>query len=367
MAREHIIEIYAHPSIYKPQERKLRIYFSEPDKGLTYDTGILLLIAGFGGHANSNIYKKMRNSFSDQYNLLTIQCDYFGWEFMQNLNSFADIFIDHEKLKTRFPIKELSLITEISPHSLELLKLSDQYSLPIPCFSSFNEDLTNFNDMGIMQALDNISAITYIYDMIQKQGYQINSKKIIAYGHSHGAYLAYLCNAFAPDLLSMIIDNSAWIFPVYLYKKRQLIVNVPKPNRGHLSVDFDYLAEKIDHDKELLFLLTLYQKFKNNCKIISYHGTEDTLISVEEKELLTTQIDHFILNKISPDSIDSNIFKSAEHGLNADYTKLFEFTMENYGEFFTGSHLNLKNTFYETLTSSYYFDYRKNIPSVTIE
>lgn len=42
----------------------------------------LLLIAGFGASANSKAYKKMREKFSDVYNLVTIQCDYFGCEFI---------------------------------------------------------------------------------------------------------------------------------------------------------------------------------------------------------------------------------------------------------------------------------------------
>ena len=76
----------------------------------------------------------------------------------------------------------------------------------------FDEDLTNFNDMGIMQALDNISAIVTVIEIIKDNGYKFDESKIIIYGHSHGAYLGYLCNAFAPNLFSMIIDNSAWLF-----------------------------------------------------------------------------------------------------------------------------------------------------------
>lgn len=36
----------------------INIYMYEPDNGINEDTGILLFIAGFGGHSNSNVYKK---------------------------------------------------------------------------------------------------------------------------------------------------------------------------------------------------------------------------------------------------------------------------------------------------------------------
>ncbi len=54
--------------------------------------------------------------------------------------------------------------------------------------------------MGIMQAIDNISAVICIMEIIKDNCYKFNRNKIIIYGHSHGAYLAYLCNAFAPNL-----------------------------------------------------------------------------------------------------------------------------------------------------------------------
>ncbi|MGF9699809.1 hypothetical protein [Paenibacillus sp. MABNR03] len=90
----------------------------------------------------------MRSVFADEYNLVSIQCDYFGLEFMQ--------------------------------HS------------PLP------ESLYNFNDMGIMQALDNLTAIGIVEQILKDNNLNFNAGKVIAYGHSHGAYLAYLLNVLSP-------------------------------------------------------------------------------------------------------------------------------------------------------------------------
>ncbi|WP_223869599.1 DUF2920 family protein [Paenibacillus sabuli] len=105
--------------------------------------------------------------------MVTIQCDFFGWEFMQSV--------------------------------------------------SLNETVSNFNDMGIMQALDNITAVIIVSEFIKDNNLKFNAKKIIADGQSHGAYLAFLCNRFAPNLFSLIIDNSAWIVPAYLTLNRRII------------------------------------------------------------------------------------------------------------------------------------------------
>lgn len=49
MSKEYSYDIYGHPSLQDAKERKLKIYFSEPEDGINKDTGILLFIAGFGG------------------------------------------------------------------------------------------------------------------------------------------------------------------------------------------------------------------------------------------------------------------------------------------------------------------------------
>ena len=111
MAKDYSFTIEGQPSIYKPQSRRLQIYFSEPENGVNQETGILLFIAGFGGNANSNVYKKMRSKFADKYNLLTVQCDYFGWEFMQDATNI--IFnVSKSELEHVFNVNEINMIFE---------------------------------------------------------------------------------------------------------------------------------------------------------------------------------------------------------------------------------------------------------------
>lgn len=313
MAKSYEFDTSGHPNIYNNySERNLKIYFSEPDNGVNDETGLLLFIPGFGGHANSNVYKKMRAVFADKYNLVTIQCDYFGWEFMQ----------------------------------------ADQ----------LNETIGNFNDMGLLQALDNITAVILVAEVLKDNNFEFNSDRIWIYGHSHGAYLAYLCNVLAPKLFSMIIDNSAWLFPAYLKADRYLTLN------GKTTV-FNYYAKKVLKDTAVLSLLNLYHDFENNCEIYSFHGETDTLVTLNEKAVFCRKVNNCMLKPITQSDIDQKIFNSTGHGLGADFLGLFDHVVSNlthkvYNTVRSG--IVLKNQSISMESNTYYFDYNGKVPVLTI-
>ena len=213
----YFMETIGQPSFYNPQIRKMNIEFEIPDN-ISEDNrpGLLLLIAGFCGHYHSNIYKKMRRIFAAERNYITIQCNYFGTEFMQS----------------------------------EVLK----------------ETTDNFCDLGPIQAMDNLIALRCVKDFLVEKGIPYDSTNVVAYGHSHGGYLALLMNSFMPNVLSCIIDNSGWIFPAYIDSKRYL-ASIDKNSNKDLLI-FDYLISKIIFDREIYNLTEMYKKTINNTRII---------------------------------------------------------------------------------------------------
>ncbi|MCB5288450.1 MAG: DUF2920 family protein [Candidatus Cloacimonetes bacterium] len=307
MSKNYEITIDAHPNFYDDNsQRKLNIYFSEPEEGINTETGILVLIAGFGGNANSSVYKKMRTQFSDQFNLITIQCDYFGLEFMQS----------------------------------ELLE----------------ESMQNFNDMGPLQAIDIISSVIIVQEILRDNDLVYNSNKVIAYGHSHGAYLAYLANVFKQDLFSLIIDNSSWLWPVYLQSNRQLYM-------ADKVLVFDYFVKKMeDFDIEIYDLRRHYKKMENRCLIHSFHGDNDNLISLQEKEKFINPLKKSCLHKITKETIDDT-FRSNTHGLDADFLKMFDHVINDIKPPFKKIKKLVNEKFrIETSKFSYVFDYKNKIP-----
>lgn len=361
MSKDYNISLPAHPNIYSNDEaREFNVYFSEPDGEINNETGLLLLIPGFGGNANSNVYKKMRADFADKYNLVTIQCDYFGQEFMQDTKSLK-LNIDKDYLYQNLSSGDFKQVYEKTFNVNEFLGIASKYPIIVYGKEHMKETVTNYNDMGIMQAIDNLTALHYVINIIEDNNFEFNTKKIIVFGQSQGAYLSYLCNALSPSLFSLIIDNSAWLFPEYLTSSRFLNKQYGKMK---LQIEFDYLARKLEYDAEFLNLASLYSKFENECVIEVYHGTEDKLISSEQKESFCREIKSCIYNEISSENLDGEIFKSADHGLNADFIKLFDKVINNH-TFKFSTVLNLKNSVIETSKYNYQINYKNGVPVIT--
>lgn len=375
MAEEYQFSAEGHKSIYtdNPTERKYNIYFSTPSAGVNEDTGILLLIAGFGGHSNSNVYKKMRNQFADEYNLVTVQCDYFGYEFMQSITDFhlseKNTNFHLNQFRMMFSDEDMNSVLKKGQIDLdELMVIGSKYDVRIRLDANLdNENINNFNEMGLIQAIDNLSAILRVMSILYENEYIFNAKKVIIYGQSHGAYLAYLVNVLAPSLITLIIDNSAWLFPKYLLESNRMENFMY--GRMKTEVVYDYIAKKIVQDKSLLNLATLYKKFKNTCKIISFHGEMDTLITLEDKKAFAKDIDNIELRSVGLLQLDDVVFKSAKHGLDADYFKLFNHVMLNLEfEFEKNSKFILPQiVILESIIDRYCISYEKIIPEIILD
>lgn len=300
MANEKEVFIPVQGSIYMPgndDKRSLRIIYSIPEKGMNEETGILCLIPAYMGNLNSNVYHKMRSHFADAYNMAVLQCDYFG---IQHMGIFQ------EELSKMMQSGEFKSSMDIIP----------------------KENWSDCNDMGAMQALDVISMIFWFLRKIDETGLPFNPEKIIAYGSSHGSYLAYLINRFCPGLLKLIIDVSAYVYPVFLETERSLCIDVTNAKK-RVTQKIAYLVMREPHmrlQKEFYDLSLLYNDFRNDCRIISFHGTEDKMISIEEKEqFIKAAGENAALVAVRPCDADGRLYKDAGHGLGVDLIKLYSF------------------------------------------
>lgn len=368
MAINNHARIPALPSIYSDKKgltREIDVFYSIPDKGINEDTGVLLYINGFRGHAEANVFKKLRNNFADEYNLITVQCNYFGIEFMQKPHNLKP----QDKHMAYFTKEELiSIYKRGTFHYNEFLELAGKH----PVKMLLREDLSkecpeNFNDMGIMQAMDNINALLYVMNKVNDLGYTFNSKKVIAFGNSQGAYLSYLCNLFAPDLITLIIDNSAWIYPEHLAKDRRVMTETP--GNAILKIVFDYKARDIIDDFEIIDLKTMYSNFDNKAAIISFHGEEDHLVSLKDKKkFLNSLKGETELHPITSKTLGNypEIFSTTGHGLGANFLNLFKYVIDNYDLSFEKQLelQNPKNSYLETSNYRYIIDYRGDVPTI---
>jgi len=298
MAFEYEFEFEADSGWNERGTRKCKMYFTEPEFKCETPPGILLLIAGYGGEANSNVYCKMRKVFADKYNLFVVQCNYLGWEFMQSS-------IDGRGI-------------------LQLERRNDEFEAK----ANINEDNINYNEMGPFQMLDNIVCVKALVDIINANKMEFDEKRVGIYGHSHGGYLAHLCNCFFPYLFTDILDNSAWLFPAYLTDIRQGIVKVGKST---LNIFYDYEIKYKADDKEIYDLEVLYKQFFNKCNIVAFHGEEDSMVAYSTKKKLIESVNNARFKLIRVQDVDNVIFGSTEHGLSADFLKMFEYAVDELG------------------------------------
>jgi len=240
---------------------------------------------------------------------------------MQGADTFNVDMSDSEIVKY-FNHEELK---QFRSEPKKIIQLLSSKSMVLPVTATLDETEDNFNDMGFMQAIDIISAIEAIKIILKDNDLSLNEQKIIGYGHSHGAYLLHLSNRLAPHLFSYIVDNSAWIEPVYLSGNRYLFQQYGSMT---LQIGFDYMAKKIIGDKNALNLKTLYDNFDNQSRMIVFQGTEDNLIDHRLKEEIMSEIENVKFVLIDEKDVDHHIFKSNKHGLDADFLNMFEFAYE---------------------------------------
>lgn len=372
MAKNFGIMCYGHNSIYGDEylqnnykKRKFHVKYSIPSGGVNEQTGILLLIAGYGAHCNSKVYKKIRREFADMYNLVVIQCDYFGYEYMQTgLEDVSVENIDLMRLNISTTSEKAKKIYSNSHINInEFLNGNLKYKNKIIIKSNLHETIENFNDMGIMQALDNIVATLKVIKYLQRNNLQFNTNKVIIMGNSHGGYLAYLCNAMCSGLYTHILDNSAWIYPVYYNRDRYLTMT---EGNSVLVVRYDYKIKNIKFSLKGLNIKDLYDKIENKCKIVVYHGEDDALITAKDKYEVVKKIPNIIFNLIKKEDIDNIIFKSTSHGLDADFIKLFEKFYTNYcNDNSLNNKLNINNKV--RIQSEFVLDYSLGLPQLIKE
>ncbi|WP_284139220.1 MULTISPECIES: DUF2920 family protein [unclassified Virgibacillus] len=361
MAIEHQFSLPAHYNIYTESQepRNLQVYFTEPSNGINENTGILITIPGFGGNAQSKVYKKMRLQFADKYNLVVIQCDYFGNAYMQKAKEVRLAEKEMDALKQKLPDKHKDLLEKegLTEHVLEVLS----HTLPALLVTEvMDENVHSFNDMGFMQALDILSSFYAVRAILKDNGLSFNEHKVIAYGHSHGAYLAYLCNRMAPQLFSLIIDNSAWLKPVYIETPRFLVQEIAGLK---LYIKFPYFANTFQYDKAVLNLTTLYKGFNNNANIICYQGISDELVNMNDKRRFCDSIAHCQFRLIDNSKVDHSTFYSTGHGLHADFIKLFECVMgENTVTFEKKPFKHRGKIVIQSSKKNYVIDYANDLP-----
>lgn len=296
MARIYSEYINDHPSVYDEMHtaRKLRVEYTLPDAGCNMQTGMLFLVPGYGGNIESKVYCHIREELADKHNLVIAQCEYFGIQFMQ-----GELPPDVEKMGLDEHVESIELNWEIS----------------------LAESKRDFNDMGMMQALDIVTSVLYLLETVEI----VNTNRIILFEQSHGAYLAHLSNIICPHLFSFILDISGYIMPYYLDRTR--VVGYQLGDSKIINVLYKYMVmrnREIRYNENLYSLDYLYQVSDNKCGIIAVQGNEDWMVDYKEKQYFIEKIPHGQMMLVTSEDVDGTIFKNTNHGCGLDYIKFLD-------------------------------------------
>jgi len=366
MAKDLVLNIEAQKSIYTKKEgnnnRTIDVYYSIPENGVNEDTGIMLYIFGFRGNPKTKVGKKLRNYAADKYNLITIQCDYFGNEYMQKSKNLRLL----EEHMNNFSKEELIKIYKDGIFNYDnFIEICRNYNLTTKIRENLNETIESFNEMGLMQAMDNLNSIISIIELFKKAGQNLNYKKIILFGNSHGAYLCHLCNILSGGLVNLIIDNSGWMYPTHIGKDKRILAI--DPSNRKMKVVFDYKAREYIEDFEILNLNNLYSQINNKADIVCYNGTNDHLVNIDEKKKFIEKLPNSKFYEINDNNIDGVIFQNNKHGLGANFLKLFDEVMNEYEIRFEKDNdfPIMDNIYFSSDRYHYIVDYRGDIPRLT--
>ena len=119
-------------------------------------------------------------------------------------------------------------------------------------------------------------------------------------------------------------------------------------------------------DIKPLNIKSLYSEFFNLCKIVVYHGEDDTLITARDKSNGMGAINNISYNLIRKNDVDNIIFKSSSHGLGANFIELFnKFYKENSENLIVNNVLSIEESV--EISDCFSINYKSNLPELIIE
>lgn len=236
-------------------------------------------------------------------------------------------------------------------------------------------------DFGYLQAIDALRALAFVYHGLQEKKIPFNSKRIYSSGGSGGGNVTLMCNKFAPNTFTGIVDICG--MPRL---SDDIAYNLP----GGSSLDARYSQDKKSPNylspggQEIRYLgnphhLKLMKARGHAAKILIIHGSGDTACPYEDAREMYQNMKEAGLDVeakfVTRDDLDGKIFKSIGHSL-GDRTQMMvkyggEFMIPGKEQFRlrkTPTDFDLKqDVIYPTSDGRYIISYQTGVPTVRFE
>ena len=224
---------------------------------------------------------------------------------------------------------------------IALLRANGVNELP-PEFSFVKQCGTDYESFGTLGALDHLQVYA---DMVRRE-IPFDRNRVMAFGTSHGAYLAMMLLKFAPHTFSAVIENSCWVHAIETEMN-----NLWQPYRHHFDAggvrvyysNFSPWTREDSSDPhflkpehlEIRDLRKDHYQGASGVSVISYHGVDDQMIPAQEKQTLWNVLRNKVnlrATMVTQDDVDGRLFKNTRHGLDASLIGLFDHAMTCLGE-----------------------------------
>lgn len=223
---------------------------------------------------------------------------------------------------------------------IALLRANGIDELP-PEFSVIKQYGSDYESFGTLGALDHLQ----VYADMVRRGIPFDRNRVVAFGTSHGAYLAMMLLKFAPHTLSAVIENSCWVHAIETEMN-----NLWQPHRHY----FDASGVRVHYSNHSpwtrddpsepgclkphhLAIRDLREDHYDGAEgtaVISYHGIDDQMIPAALKQqfwdILAPRLD-LSATMVTADRVDGRLFKNTKHGLDASLIGLFDDALARLG------------------------------------
>lgn len=348
-----VIATIPHPDIELGFERHNLTYFlTYPENGVNSDTGLILSIPGFADRADSEYQtNKLRPYLANKYNCLVAGVNYFGIQIKaaekKSVRYKTSEFLDWILYSTYgIDLKSYVHHDSLALHSIaDALKQRGIKRLDPACCLIKEVIGGDYQSFGFLPAIDHLQVVGEILEK-----YNINKRKIIAFGSSYGGYITLLLGKYAPRTFSVIIDNSGFVKTnsIELLGRELNILRRTQNNtlRVHNSitingVDFPYIEKSpwtiIDENSPFYFsdshryIRSLLQEFhieRTSTRYYIFHSEQDDIVPVEHKDkfvkILQDKSIELYYKRVNESDIDGRVFKTIEHAMKASLRGIFD-------------------------------------------
>ena len=296
---------------------------------------------GFRPQTGATFYmdKKDKEIFARQVNIIEKVC--------RTSIGLPQNFLNDEIIDEEESYKNLNSLDKI----IQTLKNQNRAApnALAPLSISLQPTKDEYNNFGIMQALDIINAI-YFVRKHHAEFKLAKTPKTLLFGTSHGGYLGFLCAKFAPWLIDAVVENSGYVVvPLYFYSVGKDIdfvqfcevetnsfenITLCTFTKTHLTANTNspnfFCKARLDIRNPLNeSQLKTQVKHQNKPIFVSYHSVRDKLDSAQNKEkffeILQNSGFEASLRVVKDESeIDGKFIKNLEHGMGMSMKSLIK-------------------------------------------